>query len=173
MSLFNNYTTDVSTFAAIPGELKSYAHWVGYRLEERDGKDTKVPYDTTTGGYASVTDSRTWASFDDAIAGCRRNGFDGLGFVFSSGDPFTGVDLDDAIDHGGDAKPWALAIVERLKSYTEYSRSGTGLHVIIKGSLPGPGGKRKVENGDTAGAVEVYDQKRFFVVTGQPFGGEG
>jgi primase-polymerase (primpol)-like protein len=43
-------------------------------------------------------------------------------------------------------------------SYTELSPSGTGVHVLMSGTLP-PGGRRR-------GHVELYDRDRYFTVTG-------
>ena len=51
----------------IPDEIRSYAHWVVYRLEERAGKTTKVPYIAGGVGRASSTDSRTWRAFEEAV----------------------------------------------------------------------------------------------------------
>lgn len=49
--------------------------------------------------------------------------------------------------------------MNELDSYTEVSPSGTGLHVLLEGSVPS-GGHRK--NG-----VEMYDGGRFFTMTGR------
>ena len=48
--------------------------------------------------------------------------------------------------------------VDTLQSYTELSRSGNGIHIICRGKLP-PSGRRK-------GNVEMYENGRFFVMTG-------
>ena len=80
----------------------------------------------------------------------------GIGFVFSSADPYTGIDLDNCVDGDGEIALWALEIVRYFDSYTELSATGTGLHVIVRGEVPNR------RNGD----VEVYSSKRFFTVTG-------
>jgi primase-polymerase (primpol)-like protein len=67
------------------------------------------------------------------------------------------------VDEDGKPEPWAAEIVRRLASYTEYSPTGTGLHVIVRGGLPG-GRNRK-------GPIEMYDRGRFFTVTGRPLPG--
>ena len=80
-----------------------------------------------------------------------------MGFVFSSADPFTGIDLDGCVDPAtGEVAVWAMEIVRYFDSYTELSASGTGIHIIVKGEMPN---RRKDE-------VEVYSSKRFFTVTG-------
>jgi putative DNA primase/helicase len=79
-----------------------------------------------------------------------------LGFVFSESAPFTGIDFDDCVEDGK-IKPDVEEKIEELDSYTEYSPSKTGLHVIVKGKLPGKGIKRP--------GIEMYDKGRFFTVT--------
>lgn len=146
----------------IPGELKVRRQWVTWRLEERGGKLTKVPYTPGTSHKASSTDLLTWRSFEDALDGLDR--CDGIGFAFCSGDPFTGVDLDDCRDlETGEVEPWAAKIVADLGSYTELSPSGTGLHIIAKGEI--------LSNGKR-GRVEMYSMKRFFTMTGHSLSGE-
>src|SRR5262249_20637492 len=80
------------------------------------------------------------------------------GFVFTSDDPFTGIDLDHSRNpQTSEISERAQQILETFDSYTEVSPSGTGLHCIIKGKLPP--GRRRVEG------VEVYDSGRFFTIT--------
>ena len=140
----------------IPEELKARPQWVDWKLEERDGGVTKVPYTPCTGCKASTTDLMTWRTFEEALAGLEQ--YDGVGFVFCSGDPSVGIDLDDCVDpETGQIELWALQILEGLDSYTEFSPSGKGVHIFVKGAIPSPL-KRK--------EIEMYDCKRFFTITG-------
>jgi primase-polymerase (primpol)-like protein len=84
---------------------------------------------------------------------------DGVGFVFTTADPYTGIDLDHCRTNEGDLEPWAAAIVERLHSFTEWSPSGEGLHILVKASLPECAGRR------TSG-IEIYSSGRYFTITG-------
>lgn len=59
----------------------------------------------------------------------------------------------------GNTENIAGEFIQTLSSYTEYSVSGTGIHIIAKGSFP-EGGRRK-------GNIEMYPDGRFFVMTGQ------
>jgi putative DNA primase/helicase len=77
--------------------------------------------------------------------------------VFSSADPYTGIDIDNCVDGDGEIAGWALEIVRYFDSYTELSATGTGLHIIVRGDVAN---RRKDE-------VEVYSSKRFFTVTGR------
>uniref|UniRef100_UPI00315D23A1 phage NrS-1 polymerase family protein n=1 Tax=Halopiger xanaduensis TaxID=387343 RepID=UPI00315D23A1 len=52
----------------------------------------------------------------------------------------------------------APTIIERLDSFTEVSPSGTGYHVILEGELP--------DGRNCHDLIEMYDQARFFTVTG-------
>ena len=145
--------------ALTPVELKTRQQWVCWRREVRDGKQTKIPYRADGKGMASTTDPTTWASYESVIKAYQAGGYDGIGFVFSPDDPFTGIDLDHCRDpQTGEIDPWAMAIIESLKSYTEVTPSDTGVHIITKGKLP-PGGNRK-------GKLEVYDRGRYFTITG-------
>ena len=143
----------------IPETLRERDQWVCWREEERDGKPTKIPVTPGAGGFASSTESETWASFEAALDYTETAHADGVGFVFTDDDPIVGVDLDDCRDpETGDIDDAALDIIERLDSYTEVSPSGTGYHVLIRGELPDGRNRR--------GSVELYDTARFFTVTG-------
>ena len=144
----------------IPDELKALRQWVVWRWEERDGKATKPPYSASTGKLASSTDSATWATFEEALAARREGDWNGVGFVFTPDDPFCGVDLDKCRNPvTGEIDPQAREIIDALDSYTEVSPSSSGLHVLVKGRLPGSGRKR--------GDLEMYDSGRYFCVTGE------
>ncbi|MFC5368584.1 hypothetical protein [Salinirubrum litoreum] len=149
---------------ALPVSLRQYDQWVCWTTQERGGKVTKVPLDPTSvsGAYASTADSATWGSFDSALQRATASDVDGIGFVFTSDDPFVGVDLDDCRDETGLSDD-AVEMVTRLHSYTEISPSGSGLHVLVRGSLP-EGPRRK-------GGVEAYDEARYFTMTGERLAG--
>jgi hypothetical protein len=143
-------------FANIPAELREIDQWICWRLVERDGaKPTKVPLNARTGQLASVTKAADYSSFAEAVFAAPN--CNGIGFVFTRNDPFTGIDLDDT---HGDTEAFArqLKIFESFNSYSELSPSGRGLHIIVKAKLPGRGRRRS--------SVELYDNERFFTFTG-------
>ncbi|MGB2693762.1 MAG: AAA family ATPase [Dehalococcoidia bacterium] len=143
--------------STIPRELRRLNQWVVYRVEQRNGKATKVPYQTTGVTKASSTNPSTWATRREARVAAER--FDGTGFVFSKDDPFCGIDLDHCRNAGsGEIAPWAWDIIKDLASYTEISPSGTGVHVIVRAALP----TKRRKKGD----IEMYDAERFFCMTG-------
>lgn len=144
---------------SIPGELKERPQWVCWKYA-LDGKErwTKHPHNPRTGRMASSTDLMTWSTFERVFEAYEAGGYDGVGFVFCSGDSYTGVDLDKCRDpESGEVEEWAAQIVSYLGGHTELSPSSAGLHIIVKGKVPAPL-KR--------GKVEMYSVERFFTVTG-------
>lgn len=156
----------------IPGQLTERPQWVCWRREMRDGRPTKVPYTPGTERRASSTELMTWRPFEDALAAYEAGEppYDGIGFMFCSADPFVGIDVDDCRDpKSGRIEPWALKIVGRVqKGYVEASPSGTGVHIIVEGSVRDGGrSKRKVRVGEeVVGEIEMYSRERFFTITG-------
>jgi len=144
----------------IPDELKARPQWVCWRGELRPhGKVNKEPYNPRSGRSASTTDPTTWSPFSTALAAYGRGEYDGIGYVFSAGDPYAGVDLDGCRHpETGELAPWAEEIVRRLGSYTEVSPSKTGVKIFVRGTVPGP--RRRT------GAIEMYSQGRYFATTG-------
>jgi hypothetical protein len=149
--------SDTPDFSVIPGEMRERHHWVLWRIEGEGDNETKVPYQLN-GKRASTKHPKTWSSFDEVVAAYNAGGFDGIGFVFTKDDAYSGIDLDHCRNPGtGEIDPWALEIIHDIGSYTEISFSGTGFHIIARATVPE---NRKV-NG-----IEIYDRKRFFTLTG-------
>jgi primase-polymerase (primpol)-like protein len=138
-------------------ELTSFDHWVVWKAVPKKDKLDKWPYNAHTGEMASVTDSRTWSTFEEALAAYVRDGWDGIGFVFSSGDPFTGIDLDKVRNpETGVVEESAQEWLDTFDGYAEVSPSGKGVHIYIKGKATS---RKRSE-------IEVYSAERFFTVTG-------
>lgn len=123
----------------VPEEIKQLNNWAVY--------ENKIPIDIKTKRPAKSNTPSTWGSFQNAINLFASNGYHGVGFFFSP--PYVGVDIDKSID---------LSIPRLINSYTEYSPSGNGIHVICKGTIP----KALKLKG-----LEVYTSGRFFTVTGR------
>jgi len=168
------YSPTSAHFAAIPACLKERRQFVLWRGRDRanqPGKLDKIPVNPYDLDHASTTDALTWGTFDQCAAALEtalegwhaadptgyRGG--GIGYVFTTDDPYVGIDLDGCVnDATWVIEAWAQEYVDTLKSYTEVTPSQTGLHILCEGSLP-PGGRRK-------GAVEMYSEGRFFTLTG-------
>lgn len=136
----------ITNLTNIPDELKTVPQWVCVC------RDNKIPRNPFNGMNAKANDPKTWGTFDQAVSACQRFGFEYIGFEFAP--PYFGVDLDHCIDD----VDFCDEFVETLQSYTEISRSGDGIHIICKGTLP-DGARRK-------GGVEMYSEGRYFICTG-------
>ena len=137
-------------------ELKAIPHWVGHK--------NKVPMNPNSGSAAQSNNPKTWATASKAWQAKNRFGWDGIGYVFTIKAGIVGVDLDDCFIGNGrtidDLKPWAKDVVLCLQSYTEFSPSGNGLHIYVKGEIEGSINKSKL-------GFEMYDELRYFTVTGK------
>lgn len=155
----------------IPQELKTFENWVCYRTAPRsDGSLGKIPVNPKTLTDAKADDPSTWGTFEQAVTAAARNPdrVAGIGFEFGNS-PFFGVDLDHVMDDAGRILPEAQAIINALDSYTEYSPSGSGVHILCRGSYP-DGWKKKKAALAGVGDVEMYQTGRYFTVTGKPYG---
>lgn len=163
------------SYANIPTELWALPQWVGFMLVENPerGKPDKVPVNPHTLRGASPARPETWASIESAAATVKKSGtvmrngapvsgeICGVGFMFNAGG-IVGIDFDHCVENG-QVSHWVNAWVQKFDSYTEYSPSGTGIHIICKGSLHG---RKSVKTA----SVEIYDRARYFTVTGEPYG---
>jgi len=106
-------------------------------------------------------------SFTEAQDEAEQLGVE-VAFAFTEDGPFVGFDLDD-VGEDSQFTEEALEIVRCLDSYTEVSSSGTGLHIIAEGERVDD----QKHRGDLseAGHLEVYDESRYFVLTGEVYGG--
>ena len=142
----------------IPAELRQLAQWVIWREEVRNGKPTKVPYQPHRPDVgAKADDPSTWGTFDQALS--AANGASGVGFEFSAGDPYVGIDIDKCRNpETGALSETAASWIDAFATYTEVSPTGTGIHMIGRGRIPGSRNRK--------GVWEVYDRGRYFTVTG-------
>jgi putative DNA primase/helicase len=145
-------------------ELQARRQWVCWRKEERQGKLTKVPYSATTGRKAESDNPTTWASYAQAMQALRTRTYHGIGYVFHQ--DYTGIDLDHCVGPDGSIDSWAQGYLDQLKSYAEYSPSQTGIHILVRGTIP-HGIRRRVPSAPhPEAAIEMYCERRYFTVTG-------
>ncbi len=167
----------------LPPDLRSLPQWVCWRYEERKNgkgekhktKVLKIP-SVFQNGYpsnASSTDPQTWRSFEIAVEAYQKYGskYDGIGFVPKPEQGYVLIDIDDCISENGISSN-AQQILDRFSStYAEKSVSGTGIHIICKGSIIDyvkKTGSRTGQNTviDGIKEIEVYWKGRFFTFTG-------
>lgn len=151
----------------IPQELRNLKQWGLFELKwvEARKKNTKIPINPYDGSAGKSNDPNTWSDFDTAMRALNDvERADGLAFYFANG--YVGLDIDH-IDSNledwreGDNDPNNL--VNKFQdltdnTYMEVSQSGTGIHAIFKGKIPG---KRRRK-----GNYEMYQTGRFFALTG-------
>lgn len=139
----------------LPSRLKDHDQWLVTQ--------EKKPVAPSTGWHESVNQ----LAFTEAQSKAEQLGGT-VAFCFTEGGPFVGFDLDD-VTVDSEFTEEALEIVRRLDSYTEVSSSGTGLQVITEGNHSDDYKHR----GDLseAGHLEVYDESRYFVLTGDVYDG--
>jgi primase-polymerase (primpol)-like protein len=149
----------------VPAELIELRQFVYWRYETRDAKLTKVPY-TAMGYRADTTDPETWSRYDYLVEFLHKHPAfaAGVGFVFTGGDPYCGIDLDDVWKSDADeGAKWAQGILERFDdTYGEGSPSDRGYKIWCRAKAPKC--KRWTVG---SGAIEVYDHSRFFTITGR------
>ncbi|MEW2463133.1 bifunctional DNA primase/polymerase [Microbacterium sp. NPDC047426] len=134
--------------ARMPVELTERPRWVRY-------SSRKVPL-RVDGRFAAVDNPSTWSDFPTAV---QATAGEGVGFVLTAGDGIVVVDLDRAVEDGR-VLPWAQRIVDALPAtYMERGRSGTGLHLWFRGSVPSG---RRIRRGEMA--VEFYSDRRYIIV---------
>lgn len=148
----------------IPDELIALNRWVLWRTEERDGKPTKVLYNPhAPSSRASSIDPKTWADYTKSRKVADMvPGINGVGFVFN-GDGYVFIDFDHVRNADtGEIDPAAMEEITSFDSFAEVSPSGTGVHVLCRGKIPGDRGR----NNQKAGR-EIYTTGRFATVTGE------
>lgn len=167
-----NLSLTTLPFEEIPDEMKQIPQWICWKkVANNDGTVKKVPIDPKTLAFASSTDPKTWTDFNKARVRyiSKRKTLNGIGFVFTKDVHLIGIDLDKVRDPiTGQWNNGVEEFISRFASYTELSQSGGGCHIILKGNLPEGWGNKAIIDGMT---VEIYDEKRYFVVTGQPIEG--
>lgn len=151
----------------IPEELRQLKQWVCV------SEGSKAPKQALTYFPASSTNPATWSTFEDAVLSVKLGLHDYIGFVFND-NGIVGIDLDDAVFEEdvflgnlrciGNRRSSDLAreILMLCRSYSEVSKSGTGVHIFVKGDIPFKG-KNNLKG------VEIYKTGRFFIMTGDVY----
>src|SRR6266550_7362478 len=108
--------------AGLLSELTAYPQFVVWKYVVEQGRLKKRPYHPRTNLPARTNDPSTWTDVTVALKALATGRYNGIGFVFSEADPFTGIDLDACVTKDGTIAPWAQEIITTLSSYTEYSQ---------------------------------------------------
>ena len=145
-------------FDRIPQTLKENEPFCLWRIEN----DKKIPYQIT-GQCASTSIPSNFAGYDDVMANINDS-YLGIGVLNTT---FTKIDIDDCVEDGT-LSPFSEEIIDAIDSYTEFSPSGTGIHIICYTPDIHYDKKRYYINKRSIG-MEIYipgETNRFFTVTG-------
>ncbi len=145
--------------------LRLYKQFIVYKLvpsTKRPGKTDKFPCDFRSGLVVSAHDSQFWTDCDTAIAAAVNFGDSyGVGFVFTEGDPFFFLDIDNQW-RGSTWSPEAIEMCSMVAGVAiEVSQSGEGMHAIGIGRPPE---NRSIESPLKVGGL--YYSRRFVALTG-------
>ena len=158
----------------IPIELQLQKRWVCFAVRSRNGESIKIPVSPIKEGVtngALSDDETSWGTFEEALKYCADNGLDGIGYEFK-GSGRVGIDLKNKKDENGEPimsemefRAMSNDFVKTLNSYTEWSVSQNGIHIIINGTLP-----TAINNNPN---IELHDTARYFAMTGNIIGKRG
>ena len=162
----------IPPFTALPSlpaihALRARKQWVAWDFLWREnprspqgGDWTKPPFNPKTGTLASHSNPATWGTYDEAADCAQKRGLAGVGYVLSSDDEITGIDLDKCRDpESGNLEPWAAEIIAIAETYAEVSPSGTGIRILSLGKA-----ERTIKCDQAH--VEIYQGKRYLTITG-------
>lgn len=144
----------------LPKILTEGKAWCVWKYVIRNNKKTKMPFHPS-GAIWKSNDPSTWASYEEVT---QATGYEGIGRRIT-GD-LVGVDVD--WKEASEPPKILPELIAALASWTEWSPSGRGIHVWVRGQWTAGWAKRAVP--PEGCGVEVYDKDspRFFTVTGKP-----
>ena len=164
-------TTSKVNFVNIPQELKANASFCVWKLEKRQGKPTKVPYNPKTGALARTNEPDTFADFPTVMKAYAMGGFDGIGYRVSEG--IGAIDIDHCIREDGSLNDVAASILGIFSdAYFERSPSGSGLRGFFRLSPDFIYDKTVYYINNRKHGLEVYlpgTTNRFVTVTGDVY----
>lgn len=157
-------------FESIPSSLCERPQWLVWKFESMPGdkKPRKVPHYASgtrrVGEQGTPEDRAKLRPLDQAIAASAKHKMDGVGFAFLPGDGLIGIDIDGAINtETGEISERARNIIDSCSSYTEYSPSRRGVHIIVAGECA------TFKSNDIG--LEVFCGRQFFTFTGERYSG--
>jgi hypothetical protein len=114
--------------------MRACSQWICWSYVPKPGKPkpAKVPTDPRTRRAIDPHQPSAWMTADEASAAAMLSGGKlGVGFVFTTQDPFFFLDIDGCVTPDHQWSPLALELLGLLpRAAAECSVSGTGLHVF-------------------------------------------
>lgn len=160
----------------IPLQLRQAKRWAPWAApwDEEKQKYGKVPRRAHSPEHGLSNGSlHGWVTFDAAMAAYRAHPdmLAGVGYLMTGAHGVVGVDLDYCVTNGV-VDDWAAEIIAQLDSYTEFSPSGTGLHVMLSGDLAEDWSAKLGEKSAKQPGIDVYGGgARFLTMTGAHYPG--
>lgn len=154
---------------AVVAGLAERPQWLVWRYEPGETpekKPRKMPYyaggGRRHGDQGSDRDRAALATYAVAAEAAAKRGYDGVGFAFLPGDGLIGIDLDGMIDaETGEISERCAEIIKACDSYTEWSPSGKGVHIICAGET-------ETFKSNKVG-IEVFAGRQYFTFTAKPW----
>lgn len=140
-------------YDTLPPEILTLNQWVNV------WDNSKIPMQSTQNIAASSSNPDTWSDFLTAKEAVENGNYDHIGFVFAD-NGIVGIDIDAGFDEEGFLSKLSVDCMRAAQSYTEKSRSGRGIHILVKGQLPFKGRNNRA-------GVEIYQSGRYFIMTGK------
>lgn len=151
----------------VPHELRLLNRWTSFLLSfnKEKGKYDKVPLKWR--GRAQSTNPQSWSSWSGILQMANKHGDKKLApaFALSADDDIGVIDLDHVINANGQWNPVAAKLVDKFKTYAEFSVSGDGLHLFFRGQTTLNGNETIVVDGKELD-IEIYNKSRFICMTG-------
>jgi predicted flap endonuclease-1-like 5' DNA nuclease/ssDNA-binding Zn-finger/Zn-ribbon topoisomerase 1 len=152
-----------------PNDMARYDQWLLWKPEDDGRKIPRAPWETGDDRFVSAMEPDNQTSFETAIENLESLSDPkyGLAFTLTADDPFVLIDYDDARDPDtGEVAPMVRQHIEDAESYADISTSGTGVHLLVRGVLSEDVQAVIADLPDHDLSIEVYDQDRFIVMTG-------
>lgn len=123
----------------IPQFLRQPKLWLQYYLSPDPKKPDKKPRKHPCVKFANAENRTANLRSLDYLIENREAPKNGGGYqrYVDKAEGFTYIDLDHARNaETGEVEPWATELIEWLGTYCEVSASGTGFHLVARGTLP-------------------------------------
>jgi hypothetical protein len=156
-------TVDGSALQAVPEQLKRLPGW----MTSGGGADGKAPTDAK-GRPVGRMKPGLWRTFE-AVAEADHERGCGIGWVVQIGHVV--LDLDNAVDDGGDLRPQFVRLVDGMDTYVEWSVSGRGLHIFAESS-EAPEKQKDYYSFPDGSKAEVLGPGHFVRITGKLYDGK-
>ena len=153
----------------LPSELVELKKWVIWKLIWNGKKWDKIPVDPVSGHNVDHQSEKGRCTLGQAFTLLQADKCDGIGFSLGGLEDTEGlifIDLDGCVQDGVIAD-WAKSIIKLFPPcWLEYSPSGGGIHMLVRGKIP-----RALKFVKDHVGVEVYAAGRYFAVTGNMVNG--